>query len=246
MRLGETAPQLSARYLPRARGLNSCKRAAISSLPVPLSPMMSTVASDGPTRASVRCNCFICGDSPMIGGARRVRRIARGGLSENRASTRSSAVPRQRLGQVVAGAAAHRLHARLDRAVAGHHDDIGAFGQALRAGARCLRRRAAAGRACTRRGRARGCRALRRASAAVRVENPRCSSKSCEQYECRRIVVDYEGIGHGQLRQVRGNDAFWPEYAGHAKAGCRASGCKKTPTPLRRCWSATAGRAVWP
>jgi hypothetical protein len=63
----------------------------MSSLPVPLSPMMSTVASVGPMRDSVCCSRFISGDSPMIGGTPRSVPSAARVAPPKRASTRSSA-----------------------------------------------------------------------------------------------------------------------------------------------------------
>jgi hypothetical protein len=75
----------------------------------------------------VRASRCISGDSPIsvacarpfVAGARK------------RASARSSFAPIDRLGQVIASAAAQRVHARLDRRVAGDDDELGALAQAV-------------------------------------------------------------------------------------------------------------------
>ncbi len=58
------APQLSATNGPPARGLASCTARAASSLPVPVSPSMSTGTSVRATRCRRRTSSFIAGLSP--------------------------------------------------------------------------------------------------------------------------------------------------------------------------------------
>ena len=56
---------------PFDRGLSACTARANSSLPVPLSPSSSTVASVAAARCSADDNCFMGAASPMIVGAPR-------------------------------------------------------------------------------------------------------------------------------------------------------------------------------
>ena len=86
-RSGETAPQLSARY-GRARAGWLVQALATSSLPVPLSPMMSTVASLRPMRARSGASRFISGDSPIRAGRGRATLC----LARRRREARSIAV----------------------------------------------------------------------------------------------------------------------------------------------------------
>ena len=64
----------------------------------------------------------------MIDGARRCDKSLRRLFREPREHAIERGA-RQRLGEKIAGSAAHRLHARFHRTVTGHHDDIGAFRQ---------------------------------------------------------------------------------------------------------------------
>jgi hypothetical protein len=50
IRLGETAPQFTGSSMASLRALQRCSVSATSSLPVPLSPVINTVASVGATR----------------------------------------------------------------------------------------------------------------------------------------------------------------------------------------------------
>ena len=50
-----------------ARGDTACSACATRLLPVPFSPVMSTLASDGPTRATISSTGRIAGDSARIG-----------------------------------------------------------------------------------------------------------------------------------------------------------------------------------
>jgi hypothetical protein len=111
IRLGDTAPQLSARYGPFARADSACSWLAMSSLPVPLSPMISTVTSAGPTRAIVRASLCICGDSPISDDV--APAFAAGARKARERAIELAAV--DRLGQVIARAPAQRVDARLDR-----------------------------------------------------------------------------------------------------------------------------------
>ncbi len=70
-RLSGIAAQLMATNGPSDRGLSACSARANSSLPVPLSPSSSTVASDPDARCSARIACFNDGASPIICGAPR-------------------------------------------------------------------------------------------------------------------------------------------------------------------------------
>ena len=62
----ESVAQLMATKGPEARGPRVWRARAISSLPVPLSPMMSTVESWGAARFSASNSCCIAFDSPTI------------------------------------------------------------------------------------------------------------------------------------------------------------------------------------
>ena len=73
------AAQLIATNGPSARGLSACSARANSSLPVPLSPSSSTVASVVAARCSATVTCFSFASSPMICGA--PRRAASSSLS---------------------------------------------------------------------------------------------------------------------------------------------------------------------
>ena len=61
-----SAAQCSFTNGPVARGLRSWIAAAISSLPVPVSPVMSTLARDGATWATVLNTACIGGALPMM------------------------------------------------------------------------------------------------------------------------------------------------------------------------------------
>ena len=129
----ESPPRFTATSGRAARGEAACTHWATTSLPVPCSPRMSTLASDGATRSMSCSTGRMIADSAMSGGrpsrrsswfspsSRRVRRSARPELDLGpERGEQPGVVPR--LLDEVAGAAAHRLDGLVD-AAPGRHDD---------------------------------------------------------------------------------------------------------------------------
>ena len=75
-RVSETPPVLTETKAAAARGDASCRACARSDLPVPFSPVMRTLASDGPTRASTCSTGCMAGERATSGGAPRGRSSA--------------------------------------------------------------------------------------------------------------------------------------------------------------------------
>ena len=107
------AAQLTATNGPSRRGDRACRARAKSSLPVPLSPVSSTVLSVGATRSRARIAARSSGCEPTIGGApggakiggaaalrrpapRRARRGARGRPASRGSRRRRASSPRPR------------------------------------------------------------------------------------------------------------------------------------------------------
>ena len=121
-----------------ARPEAACRARATTPFPVPFSPRMSTLASDGPTRAIISSTGRIEGDCAMIDGSgsrRRMRfsasrrcalpqRLPEGDL---RAQRRQQARVLPGLLDEVARPAPHRLDGQID-AAPGRHDDDGQRG----------------------------------------------------------------------------------------------------------------------
>ncbi len=61
--------QLTGTNGPSARGLSRCSASAASSLPVPDSPLSSTVLATGALRRSASCSAAICGELPISASA---------------------------------------------------------------------------------------------------------------------------------------------------------------------------------
>ena len=117
-----------------ARGDTACSACATRLLPVPFSPVMSTLASDGPTRAITSSTGRMAGDSASSGERpsamqRLVGQLEPAAAAEGAAELDLRAHDGQqplvvpRLLDEVAGAAAHRLDRDVDRAPGRHHDD---------------------------------------------------------------------------------------------------------------------------
>ena len=112
----------------------ACSACATAPLPVPFSPVMSTFASDGPTRAiSCKTGC-IAADCAMICGPRSVlssRFSASSRCPCRKARLRSTCVRKNRqdtrvvpgLAHEIARAPAHGFHGDVHRAPGGHHDN---------------------------------------------------------------------------------------------------------------------------
>ena len=138
LRLG----QLTVTNGPSARRLQAWMARASTPLPVPLSPRISTVASVGATRRAssrtpptsgsraVEVRLGHLGAGPAPPGRRPGRCSPR--TRATRSSTARTWAGRERLGQVVEGAATHRLDGRVDAGVGGDDHD----GQVGRARAR--------------------------------------------------------------------------------------------------------------
>ncbi len=142
-RFSGIAAQLMATNGPSARGLSTWSARAKSSLPVPLSPSRSTVASVAAARCSATVTCFSPGSSPTICGA--PRRAASSSLQEDvlgrQPALRERTLDHQQqmigidgLGEEVERAFLHRRHRVLDAAERGHHDH-GQLGVELLGGA---------------------------------------------------------------------------------------------------------------
>ena len=127
------AAQLTATNGPVAALLRSWSARATSSLPVPLSPVTSTVASVSATRAMISWTFCIAGlVADELGARLRRARPRRGGASPPRGGARfwsarstatTSCVDLERLGDEVVGAGAHRGDRGLERAERGDDDD---------------------------------------------------------------------------------------------------------------------------
>ena len=143
IRFSGRAPQLIATNGMSARRLWSCTARATSSLPVPVSPRISTVELVGATLAiSCRTRCM-ARPSPIrsrftldafqlsFQGAILVRQFAfLGDALQERFQFDQLA----RFGQVVEGAVPQRGDGRLERRLAGQHDRLGVGRQLLRPG----------------------------------------------------------------------------------------------------------------
>ena len=128
-----SAAQFSATNGLFLRGLFWWIAWATSSLPVPVSPWISTLALVGAIRLSRSITSRICGLSPMTPSKPNFsssRRFSSTFARRSRAlSAAFSAIARswldvQRLEQVVERPLLHRLDGRGDRAVAGHEDHL--------------------------------------------------------------------------------------------------------------------------
>jgi hypothetical protein len=110
-----------------ARRLSAWIARAASSLPVPVSPVTSTVASPSATRAMRRRTSRMGALSPISAGASRCApRRSRSAWFSRTSSWRSMArrtASRSSAGVNGRRAVLHRLDRRLDRRVAGDHDD---------------------------------------------------------------------------------------------------------------------------
>ena len=118
-RFSGIAAQLIATNGPSARGLSTCSARANSSLPVPLSPSRSTVASVAAARCSATVTCFSSGSSPTICGAPAPRRQLlvqqdvlgrQPALRERTLDHQQQMVGIDRLGEEVERAFLHRRH----------------------------------------------------------------------------------------------------------------------------------------
>ena len=85
-RLGASAEQSNATNGPSARGPTRWIVRASSSLPVPLSPTISTVASDAATRSIIASSCRISADSPITSPSPRARSTSPRSRRTSRAS----------------------------------------------------------------------------------------------------------------------------------------------------------------
>src|SRR5213594_4002376 len=94
--------------------------AATSSLPVPLSPSISTGESESATVATTSFTRVMPGEPPP----QRVHLAAQEALLEDLLHEVLQLVQVQRLDEVVVGPRLQRLDRRLDHRVAGHHDDL--------------------------------------------------------------------------------------------------------------------------
>ncbi len=131
--LSGMAAQLTATNGPPARALLPWMKRARSSLPVPLSPSTSTVALEGAACVATSSTRRSAGLCPTIS---RVVRSLSSCLSERFSHEQRLPLGRlahalddrhalERLLDEVVGALAHRLHGGLDRAVGGHHHELG-------------------------------------------------------------------------------------------------------------------------
>src|SRR5881227_1016211 len=126
-------PRFTATSGRSARPEAACSQRATTSLPVPCSPRMSTLASDGPMRSISLSTGCIAGDSAISSG-RPSRRSARFSLEllaapqrpaqlDLGAERREQPAIVPRLLDEVARAATHRLDGAVDTGPGGHHDD---------------------------------------------------------------------------------------------------------------------------
>ena len=128
-RVGEIAPQLTATNGPRARRERACTVRAATSLPVPLSPVIITGASEPATRAIRRKTSCIAGDRPTISpswpaAAGSGCAAAAGALMLREArERRREEGGLERLEEEVVGARPHRLDRGEDRALARQDED---------------------------------------------------------------------------------------------------------------------------
>ena len=143
MRFSGRAPQLIGTKGISARRLWSCSARATSSLPVPVSPRISTVESVGATLAIRRRTVAMPGESPTRSGAPSSRWSrcfsARYLLVSSRLFGHAVEHGLQvdqlaGLGQVVERPVPQRGHGRLQRRLAGEHDRLGVGGKLLGAG----------------------------------------------------------------------------------------------------------------
>ena len=129
----DSAAQLTATNA-RSRLLPSVWMArATSSLPVPDSPVTSTVASASAARSTTRNRRRIGSDWPTISpsrpfsgapGAQLARQPARPHLRQGRLDRGADLLVGERLDEVLVRAEAHGLDRRLHRRVRGHHDHL--------------------------------------------------------------------------------------------------------------------------
>ena len=122
------------------RSERRCSAAATTSLPVPDSPRSSTLARERAMRGSLSTSARIAGlarDDALDARARPRRRrlaVAAARRREQRADQRAEVVlDRERLGQIVDGAALQRGARGVDRREGGHHHHLAARPDALRA-----------------------------------------------------------------------------------------------------------------
>ena len=131
--VSDTPPALTVTIGRAARGESAWIAWATSPLPVPFSPVISTLASEGAVRSMSSMTGFIAGDRAISGGAPS-KRQARRAFELTAAAQRPAqfhlcsddgeqpgVVPR--LLHEVAGAAAHRLDRHIDARPGGQHDD---------------------------------------------------------------------------------------------------------------------------
>ena len=128
-KFSDSAAQLIATKGPSTRRLHACTARAATSLPVPLSPSSSTVASVGATLRSADSTAAMaaapydsCGlPSRRATSARAAQAVALGGSRHQQPQLGGA---RQRLLQVVERPQLHRLQRVVDRAMGGDHDDL--------------------------------------------------------------------------------------------------------------------------
>ena len=110
---------------PAARGLCRCSARATSSLPVPDSPVMSTVVFDCERRPIARKTSCIAGAWPSISGAAPVSASTGAGrrrLDHRAADERDGVIDVERLRQILEGAALERRDRAVEIRVRGHDD----------------------------------------------------------------------------------------------------------------------------
>ena len=126
------AAQLIATNGASARGLSACSDRAKSSLPVPLSPSMSTVVSveaarcsDANTLRSDESSPTSCGAPRRTASSSFIRRfsVTSRRCSSARDDEQQQMIGIDRLREKIERALLHRGHRVLDAAVRGHHDD---------------------------------------------------------------------------------------------------------------------------
>ena len=129
------AAQLTGTNGPPWRGLDWWMARATSSLPVPLSPRSSTVASESATariRSSAAC---IAGERPSRASqaealldlrAQAAILLPQAAVLERALDGQADLAQLERLGQIVVGALAHGLDGRLQAAEGRHEDHAGA------------------------------------------------------------------------------------------------------------------------
>ena len=129
--VSDRAAQLTATKAPSLRRLARCTACAATSLPVPLSPRSSTVASVTATffiwssTASIAGSCATTPVSLVAHGPHALVLLAQPAPLERAAHHQAQLVrPGQRLAKIVEGAQLHGLDRALDGAVRGQHDDL--------------------------------------------------------------------------------------------------------------------------